>query len=109
LVISKAVTADWSSAGVSGLDFSNFFPDSGWTPLVRIFNYGGSKSTPLDPADVYVDAVDEIVNFDVSYDKAFSMLGMVDPGTWTLYATKIINGVENIVELASGNLQINMY
>jgi len=109
LVISKAVTADWSSADVSGLDFSNFFPDSGWTPLVRIFNYGGSKSTPLDSADVYVDAVDEIVNFDVSYDKAFSMLGMVDPGTWTLYATKMINGVENIVELASGNLQINMY
>jgi hypothetical protein len=34
---------------------------------------------------------------------------MVDPGTWTLYATKVIAGVENIVELASGNLQVKMY
>jgi len=45
----------------------------------------------------------------VSYDKALAALGMIDPGTWTLYATKTIDNVENIVELATGNLQIKMY
>jgi hypothetical protein len=34
---------------------------------------------------------------------------MVDPGIWTLYATKTIDGVENVSELASGNLQVKMY
>jgi hypothetical protein len=34
---------------------------------------------------------------------------MVDPGTWALYATKTINDIPNIVELASGNLQNKLY
>jgi hypothetical protein len=34
---------------------------------------------------------------------------MVDPGTWTLFATKTIAGVENIAEIVSGNLQIKLY
>jgi hypothetical protein len=34
---------------------------------------------------------------------------MVDPGTWTLYASSTEDGIESLVELASGNLQIKMY
>jgi hypothetical protein len=34
---------------------------------------------------------------------------MVDSGTWTLYATKTIAGVETVSELETGNLQIKLY
>jgi hypothetical protein len=108
LTVVQSTAASWTSASKS-VDLSNFFPSSGWTPVVRLYNYGETKTVDLDSADIYLDDLDAILSFDVSYDKAFAALGMVDPGTWVLYATQIIGGIENLAEIASGNLQIQMY
>jgi hypothetical protein len=108
LVVVKSTPAVWDSTGTTA-DLSNFFPDSGWVPKVTLYNYSGGVSVDLDSASITLDNGDDTLAFTVSYDKAFSALGMVDPGTWTLFATKTIAGVENIVEIASGNLQIKLY
>ena len=100
----------WNSAG-SGTDLSNFFPqNSTYTPKVVLRNYGDTTSVNLDPSSVELDYVNSELDFTISYSKAKTALGMVDPGTWTLYASSIdVDGVESLVELASGNLQIKMY
>lgn len=108
LTLVKDTAATWTSVDTT-VNLTNFFPDSGWDPLVTLRSYSGSKSVNLESSSITLDTEEESLDFTVSYDKALAALGMVDPGTWTLYATKTIDGVENIVELASGNLQIKMY
>jgi hypothetical protein len=108
LTVVKDTAATWTSTGTTA-NLSNFFPDSGWTPVVTLRNYGSNKSVDLDSSAITVNQDTDVLSFSVSYDKAFQALGMVDPGTWTLYATKTIAGVENVTEIASGNLQIQMY
>jgi hypothetical protein len=99
----------WTSTG-SGTDLSNFFPQNAdWSPKVVLRNYGESSSATLESSSIVLDDEDEKLDFTISYAKAKSALGMVDPGTWTLYASQIEDGVESLVELASGNLQIKMY
>lgn len=99
----------WTSTD-SGTDLSNFFPqNSDWTPKVVLRNYGESTSATLESSAIELDYEDETLDFTISYAKAKSALGMVDPGTWTLYASQTEDGVESLVELASGNLQIKMY
>jgi hypothetical protein len=109
LTLVKGAEATWSSAGLVAVNLSNFFPDSGWTPSVSLRNYSGSKSVELDAASISLNTGAETLEFTVPYAKANAALGMVDPGTWALYATKTIDGIPNVVELASGNLQIKMY
>lgn len=99
---------DWTSAGL-GLDLSNFFPDSGWEAQVDLKNYSGTKTISLASENITVDQGAQTVTFSAPYDSINSAIGMVDPGTWTLYATKEDNGVESIVEIASGNLKTQMY
>lgn len=104
----QGAAASWDSAGL-GVDLSNFFPDSGWTPQVTIRNYGESKSTNLEQSSIVLDNGTSSLSFTIPYMTATGTLGMVDPGTWSLYATKTIGGVLNLVELASGNLQVKMH
>lgn len=108
LTVVQSTAATWTSVGKT-VDLSNFFEDTGWTPLVTVRNYGGTKAVNLEDESVTVDAVAESVSFSVPYKKANSALGLVDPGTWTLYASKTIDGVENLAEVASGNIQVRMY
>lgn len=108
LTLVKDAPAQWSSTGLS-VDLSNFFPDDGWQPVVTLRNYSGSKSVDLNSDSITLDSFSAGLNFSVPYDKAIIALGMVDPGTWTLYATKTLDDVPNIVELATGNLQIRLY
>jgi hypothetical protein len=105
----KGESDSWTSAGLTGLDLSNLFPASGWTPVVTLSSYSGTKTVDLDSSAITLNQGSGVVSFVVSYEKALAALGMVDPGAWTLYATKTIANVENIVELATGNLQIKMY
>jgi hypothetical protein len=99
----------WTSVD-SGTDLSNFFPqNSDWTPKVILRNYGDTSSSTLDSSSITLDYEDEKLDFTIPYAKAYSALGLVDPGTWTLYASSIEDGVESLVELASGNLRIKMY
>ena len=108
LAVIKSTDATWTSTGTAA-NLSNFFPDSGWAPKVTLYNYSEAKSVDLESSAITVNTTSNVVSFTVSYDKAFSALGMVDPGTWTLFATKTIAGVENIAEIVSGNLQIKLY
>ena len=104
----KGATSTWSSLGTD-VDLSNFFPDTGWTPLVTLRNSGSIKSLNLESAATTLDSGSGSISIDFAYKPVMSAIGMVDPGTWTLYATKTIDDVENIVELATGNLTIQMY
>ena len=99
----------WTSTG-SGTDLSNFFPQNNlWTPKVILRNYGETSSVTLESGSTVLDYVNSKLDFTITYDKALSALGMVDPGTWALYASKTENGIESLVELASGNLRIKLY
>jgi hypothetical protein len=53
----------------------------------------------LDSADVSLTGVND-VQFSIPYATAQKALGMVDPGTWTLYATKTVEGVEELAEIS---------
>lgn len=108
IVSVKGAEATWTSTG-AGLDLSNLFPDTGWDAVVSLKNYSGSKSIDLGSDNISLNYGSAVVSITIPYEKINSALGMIDPGTWTLYATKTIDGVENIVELAAGNLQIKMY
>lgn len=109
LTLVKGAPATWTSAGRPTV-LTNFFPDSGWTPVIILRSYSGSVSVNLEASDYTLNySGTGTLNFTVPYDKAVRALGMVDPGTWTLYATKTIDNIPNIIELASGNLQIKMY
>lgn len=113
LVLSTTTGADsisWNSAG-SGTDLSNFFPQNNtYTPKVVLRNYGETTSVNLESGAIELDYANSELDFTISYAKAKAALGMVDPGTWTLYSsTTDVDGVESLVELASGNLQIKMY
>lgn len=99
----------WTSTG-SGTDLSNFFPQNNtYTPKVILRNYGETTSVTLESSSIVLDYEDDKLDFTIPYDKAQAALGMVDPGTWTLYASSFEDEVESLVELASGNLQIKMY
>jgi hypothetical protein len=98
----------WTSEGTDA-DLTALVDEAGWTPVVTLRNYGATKSVDLDAESITVNTGTDVVTFSVPYSKAFGALGMVDPGTWTLYATKTIEGVETITELATGNLRIQMY
>jgi hypothetical protein len=104
----KGASATWSSVGTTTV-LTNFFPDSGWTPVVTLRNYSGTTSIDLDATSIVLNASPQSLVFTVPYDKALKALGMVDPGTWTLYATKTISNTLNIVQLATGNLQNKLY
>lgn len=108
LTIIRGGDATWTSVGTDA-DLTALYDNTGWTPQVKLRNYGATVAIDLDPSAITVNVGAETTTFTVSYDKAFRAIGMVDPGTWTLYASKVIAGVENVTELASGNLKIQMY
>jgi hypothetical protein len=110
LELSSSVgSISWTSTG-SGTVLTNFFPQNNlWTPKVILRNYGETSSVTLESGSTVLDYVNSKLDFTITYDKALSALGMVDPGTWALYASKTENGIESLVELASGNLRIKLY
>lgn len=97
------------STTTAGVDVSIFTDEEGWVPRVTLRNYSGTKSVDLEGGDLTFSVGTGAVNFSVPYASAQKALGMVDPGTWTLYATKTIDGVESLSELATGNLSIRLY
>jgi hypothetical protein len=108
LTVIKNSPATWNSTD-SDTDVTIFFDEAGWQPQLVLSNYSGSKTIELSSPDVTVNTSTEVVSFSVSYNNAYNALGMIDPGTWTLYATKTVGGVETVSELATGNLNIQLY
>jgi hypothetical protein len=101
--------AAWTSVGKASADVSLFFDEAGWTPVVTIKNTTGIKSADIDASQIVVNSSNESVSFTITYNEAYKTLGLIDPGTWTLYATKTVGGVETVSEIETGNLQIQLY
>lgn len=78
--------------------------DPTWVPDLILRNYGASKSLDLGSEAAIVDTIGESITLTVPYNRAVTVLLMVDSGTYDLYATK--NG--NTVYITSGNLRITM-
>lgn len=109
LSVVKTASATWTSVGKADADVTLFFDEAGWTPVVTLRNNSGNKTLDIDSSLITVDSGAGSVSFSITYDDAYKTLGMVDPGTWTLYATKTIAGVETVSELETGNLQVKLY
>jgi hypothetical protein len=117
--LALTVDTDFDLVGVKGadvvwdstdkLDVSTFFSGDGYTPQVKINSYGGNKTVTLDSAYAVLDDGDETLTITFTYADVFKAIGMVDPGTWTLYATRTVDNVEEVSEMASGNITIRMY
>lgn len=90
------------------LDTTIFEDEIGWSPKVVVRSWSGQTSVTVDSSNVSLTDENE-VEFSIPYATAQKALGMVDPGTWTLYATRTVDGVEELSEIGAGNLTITMY
>jgi len=107
LTIVRSTPATFTTVG-KGLDTSLFASGSGWSPKVVIYSWSETTSNTLESTNVGITGATD-VQFSIPYATAHKALGMVDPGSWTLYATRTVSGVEELAEIASGNLTIKMY
>jgi hypothetical protein len=106
----QKTAATWTSVGKTGVDISILFDDPSYSPRLTIRNNSGNKSLNLENSKIVKNVGARSLTFTVTYDDAYKTLGMVDPGTWTLYAVQTVNGVDVVVsELETGNLQIKLY
>jgi hypothetical protein len=108
LSVVKNTPATWDSS-VADADVTIFFDEEGWTPVVSVSNYSGTKSVNIPSSGIVVDNIGEKITISIPYNEAYSALGIIDPGTWTLYATKTIDGVDTVSEVVTGNLNIKLY
>ena len=108
LSVIKSTPATWNSNTASA-DVTIFFDEVGWTPQLTVTNYGGTKSVNVSSSNITVNNSTDIVSFSIPYADAYNALGIIDPGTWTLYATKTISGVDTVSEVVTGNLNIKLY
>ena len=107
LTIVRSTPATFTTVG-KGLDTSLFASGSGWSPKVVIYSWSEITSNTLESSSVSLTGATD-VQFSIPYATAHKALGMVDPGSWTLYATRTVAGIEELAEIASGNLTIKMY
>lgn len=104
----------WSSSANASIDLSSFV-NSNYQPKVVLYNYSESRAIELQPSavDFYntgnQNQADDYAVIEFPYESTVSALGMVDPGTWIFYASRIVNGVEELVQIAEGNLKIALY
>jgi hypothetical protein len=82
-----------------------------WVPNLIIRNYGQTKQLDLDQGAVSIDEAAYDITFNVSYANALGTLGMVDPGTYDLYATRPsveTPGTTETVLICSGNIKFQL-
>lgn len=75
--------------------------EPGWKLDLVVRSYAGTVFTSLGSSPVSISS--GVATLTVSYKDAFTVLNLVDPGTWDLYATNTSNQKSLI---ASGNLSI---
>jgi len=85
--------------------------NTAWIPEVTINSWSGSRSLVL-PLSAVVDLIGEDkLRILVTYADALSVIGLVDPGTWDLYASRPsveTPGETETVYIGSGNLRVKM-
>jgi hypothetical protein len=82
-----------------------------WVPNLIIRNYGQTKQLDLDQGAVSIDEAAYDITFNVSYANALGTLGMVDPGTYDLYASRPsveTPGTTETVLICSGNIKFQL-
>jgi hypothetical protein len=82
-----------------------------WVPNLIIRNYGQTKQLDTDQGAVSIDAAAYDITFNVSYANALSIIGMVDPGTYDLYASRPSvesPGTTETVLICSGNIRFQL-
>jgi hypothetical protein len=82
-----------------------------WVPNLIIRNYGQTKQLDTDQGAVSIDEAAYDITFNVSYANALSVLGMVDPGTYDLYASRPSvesPGTTETVLICSGNIRFQL-
>jgi hypothetical protein len=82
--------------------------EQGWTPYATIYNYSGTKSLDLSFSAVEIITSNTELKVTVGYEEARGILGLVDPGTWDLYASRTNGEETEIVSIASGNVIIKL-
>jgi len=101
---SASATLQWLNA--------EFLTDgSGWVPEVTIYNTSNSKSLVLNTNAVTFTELDTVMRVEVSYQEALSVLGMYDPGTFELYASRpsiLVAGQTETVFIGAFNLSMNL-
>lgn len=108
LKVIRSTPATWTSVGTE-VDVSIFFDEEGYSPVLTLKNYGGTTAIDVASSNITVNEGNSSVSFSIAYETAYRALGVTDPGTWTLYAVRTVNNVETIAEVATGNLQIQLY
>jgi hypothetical protein len=79
------------------------YSQAGWTPEVVLRSYDGTYSKTVSGAS-YITVTSTNISITVPYSDAFSVLRMVDPGTWDLYGVQ--NGASTYI--TSGNLDVDL-
>jgi len=82
-----------------------------WVPNLIIRNYGQTRQLDTDQGAVSIDEAAYDITFNVSYANALSVLGMVDPGTYDLYASRPSvesPGTTETVLICSGNIRFQL-
>ena len=98
-----------TEVAVSGID-STF--DGTYTietvPTSTTFTYDRVASDVAETAvaGTAQSVTDDRLTVTVTYEDALSVLGMIDSGSWDLYATRTSGGAEETVYVTSGNLRI---
>jgi hypothetical protein len=91
--------------GLANINATFLTSQAGWTPALTIKSYSSAKSLTLSNASANVNTNASTITLTAGYSDTLSVIGMVDPGTWDLYATHTNNSV---VLITSGNLKINL-
>ena len=84
---------------------------TGWIPKITINDWSNTKSRDLGEGSVLLLEEENAVQVNVQYEDALAIVGIVDPGTWDMYASRPSIEYEGQIEtvyVASGNLRIRM-
>jgi len=84
---------------------------TGWVPKITINDWSNTKSRDLGEGSVLLLEEENAVQVNVQYEDALAIIGIVDPGTWDMYAFRPSIEYEGQIEtvyVASGNLRIRM-
>jgi hypothetical protein len=84
---------------------------TGWIPKITINDWSNTRSRDLGEGSVLLLEEENAVQINVQYEDALAIAGLVDPGTWDMYASRPSIEYEGQIEtvyVASGNLRIRM-
>jgi len=95
---SKTITVTLASINAAFL-----YSQAGWTPEVVLRSYDGTYSKTVSGAS-YITVTSTNISITIPYADAFSVLRMIDPGTWDLYGVQ--NGASTYI--TSGNLDVDL-